>query len=252
MKSIIKLTALSLFISLGLTGCKIDTPTSIEKPTVITKPNVPDNGNTAPPTYKTISFEGRVGTAKPIKAFNLKAEEEIVPYFENAYGTYGFFYEGEPFNLKGQQLFFEIKEPSSVLTKLPEQPINATYLGQATLQLTYANIPNGNNRNPIDIYDFIRKTGELRLDIENNQVSGKITFDEYYNNLNISLKSTALTEQGYHGVAYRPNSNDSEQGFYEGVLVGGEDKTQSTFGIIHLPGKDYSKNISGVFVGEKQ
>ncbi|WKT00896.1 hypothetical protein NYR30_06385 [Gallibacterium salpingitidis] len=89
--------------------------------------------------------------------------------------------------------------------------------------------------------------GTLSLHIEENMVSGVIDFggDNF-----INLDKTSLINEGYKGTIVTKEDGDLGKisGTYQGILAGGETKTDMTFGKFEVE-KDGKKVADGLFNG---
>ncbi|OBW90809.1 hypothetical protein [Gallibacterium salpingitidis] len=147
-----------------------------------------------------------------------------------SYADYGYI-EKTVNNQKAYEYFYNVKD-DVILKDLGSKLISATYKGNAYMR---------------DLGSPNQMQGTLSLHIEENMVSGVIDFggDNF-----INLDKTSLTNEGYKGTIITKEDGElgKTSGTYQGILVGGETKTDMTFGKFEVE-KDGKKVADGLFNG---
>ncbi|OBX03176.1 hypothetical protein QV06_10005 [Gallibacterium genomosp. 3] len=139
-------------------------------------------------------------------------------------------------NNKVREYFYHVDEEYK-LKELKFRSLSAHYNGQVHMT---------------NVKTWEQINGNLILNIHDNEVTGTISLEnEEFTNLNKAI----LQDNGYHGSLTMSENktieNDDIIGTYEGVLAGGESKTDMTFGKFEV-NKDGEKIASGVFSGSIQ
>lgn len=139
-------------------------------------------------------------------------------------------------NNKVREYFYHVDEEYK-LKELKFRSLSAHYNGQVHMT---------------NVKTWEQINGNLILNIHDNEVTGTINLE---NEEFINLNKAILQDNGYQGSLTMSENktieNDDITGTYEGILAGGESKTDMTFGKFEV-NKDGEKIASGVFSGSIQ